>query len=179
MMLPCTSSPLDSRLRGNDVLRGNERDGKIPPSQSVRGLGGCLQFNNCQRIPCISLRSPRPLTLKRRGRGGASWQSFQNHVNHGSPPVDSRLRGNDGRHPPSPFTLCEGGRCGGASWQSWFNASPLWIPAYAGMTWGIPLAPLRSAKGGYAVHHGNHFKIMAIMVQRVRCWNRVSLREID
>ena len=32
---------------------------------------------------------------------------------------------------------------------------------------GIPLAPLRSAKGGGAgQHHGNHFKIMAIMVQK-------------
>ena len=124
MMLPRISSPLDSGFRRNDVggvvvHHGNHSPimaimvqrvplwipacagmtaerGIFPPSRSVRGLGGCSQFNNCQRIPCVSLRSPRPLTLKRRGRDGK---------------IMAIIR---------------------PSWQSWFT--PLWIPAFAGMT---------------------------------------------
>ena len=58
MMLPRTSSPLDSGFRRNDVGRGNDVGGvvvhhgnhspimaimvqRIPPSRSVRGLGRC------------------------------------------------------------------------------------------------------------------------------------------
>ena len=148
----------------------------IPPFAERKGARGMLTV---QQLPAHPLRlaglAPSPYA-EAKGTG-KSCQSFPHHVNHGSPPLWI---------PAFAGMTCCAARMGTGrsimaiirpSWQSWFT--PLWIPAFAGMTGDIPLSPLRSAKGGGAEHHGNHFKIMAIMVQRFRGWIRVSLREID
>ena len=102
--------------------------------KGVRGMlcrhsGGHNMPHHRPGIPCVSLRSPRPLTLKRRGRDGKimaiirpSWQSWFT-------PMDSRLRENDvlrgkdgdgaehhGNHSPIMAIMVQPlrGRCNGA-----------------------------------------------------------------
>ena len=89
--------------------RGDGRETKIPPSRSVRGLGGCPRLT-----PRHSRAGGNP-----EGEGmGKSWQSFQNHGNHGSKPTTSFSRRRESRGMYGRGNIMA---IISKSWQSWFK----------------------------------------------------------